>query len=564
MKVLLLACAAFQHSGDGRVWGFAPKNMEILRTVSKSLSIDQTSRRSPLYAWQSQSPADNLLKMVEELSDDQFSPEVISKMQELEQTLISFLEERQAEEGYEPRPPGTPPPLHMLQNPDGTSQKVSLLQAEAALEKLRARLRYEEQVLRQAEEALQQSLQEEEILRRAEEALQKSREAAEKRKMAAIRQTEAAVVSTEQARRQSEAANYAWGQNQYNETNDGWWDQSQYSYNDTGSSDGSSDNYESYYGYDEQWSGRGVDTPRSTMPLDFWSAPDNSYTQPTDETHVPEGVPILYNWNQRDDGSIEGQVRNSDRYQDGASIATSPVELGAEGGSVIETSSGSRYYLENSKTLQMNGYNGSGNTYGWSQASPRTGNAPDGIPTIINWKVSDDGTISGLLYGYEGAEDGDYVETSTIVDGVIESGQVVTTQTGSQYFLSPDESEKAANTIAALEDLNQARRGSTITITKKLAAGRSRGQPRSTFSLMNIFGNRGKEQSRNILGETGPAGIPKLVEWSANDDGTITGVVSGSAKLNDGDMITTSPIVEGSPQQYATITTASGSAYFLA
>ena len=61
--------------------------------------------------------------------------------------------------------------------------------------------------------------------------------------------------------------------------------------------------------------------------------------------------------------------------------------------------------------------------------------------------------MAGLIYGSWNAEDGDYIETSPIKSGTLESGQVVTTQSGSRYFLSPDEKEKAANSLAAFQDL---------------------------------------------------------------------------------------------------------------
>jgi len=55
-----------------------------------------------------------------------------------------------------------------------------------------------------------------------------------------------------------------------------------------------------------------------------------------------------------------------------------------------------------------------------------------------------------------------------------------------------------------------------------------------------------------------------LTRWSVNPDGSITGIVSGSPHLNDGDMVTTSPIVSGLLKQNEKVTTATGSTYYLA
>jgi hypothetical protein len=165
----------------------------------------------------------------------------------------------------------------------------------------------------------------------------------------------------------------------------------------------------------------------------------------------------------------------------------------------------------------------------------------------------------------------------------METGQVVTTQSGSRYFLSPDEVEKAANSFAAFQDLALARQGSTITINKELANQRPRSvretasfaksrvegesepadQPRPTFSLFGLFGAASPAKDMNMGGNTGPGGVPMLTQWSTNADGTITGRVSGSPSMGEGAMVTTSPVVAGIAKQYEKVTTVTGSTYYL-
>jgi hypothetical protein len=191
------------------------------------------------------------------------------------------------------------------------------------------------------------------------------------------------------------------------------------------------------------------------------------------------------------------------------------------------------------------------------------------------------GGVAGLIYGSRNAENGDYIETSPIAGGAVESGQVVTTISGSRYFLSPDEEDRAANAVSAFQDLVQARQGSTITITKNFASRSGSGtnestkvdisadrtretKPRPTFSLFDLFGKGDQNRNRQTSGMTGPGGLPMLSNWYANPDGTITGIVSGSPHLNDGDMVTTSPIVSGIVKQYEKVITETGSTYYLA
>ena len=58
------------------------------------------------------------------------------------------------------------------------------------------------------------------------------------------------------------------------------------------------------------------------------------------------GVPRLSNWIQNDDGSISGDVSGSRVFSDGTFITTSPLREEALNGAVVQTTSGSQYYLD--------------------------------------------------------------------------------------------------------------------------------------------------------------------------------------------------------------------------
>ena len=183
------------------------------------------------------------------------------------------------------------------------------------------------------------------------------------------------------------------------------------------------------------------------------------------------------------------------------------------------------------------------------------------------------GGISGQIYGSPNAEDGDFIETSPIKDGPIENGYVVETVTGSRYFLSPGEGVKATNLFDAFKDM-ALKRGGTITIPKDSNEKKvgdalnilSSGKPRSTFSLFDLwqgFGEDNKTKSPASNGLKAPNGVPMLSGWNTNKDGSITGIIYGSRTLDDGALITTSPIVEGQLKRNEIVKTASGSRYFL-
>lgn len=62
--------------------------------------------------------------------------------------------------------------------------------------------------------------------------------------------------------------------------------------------------------------------------------------------------------------------------------------------------------------------------------------APRGVPTLTRWRKNGDGSITGLISGSNIFSDGDRVTTSPISKGKIEKFEVVTTGSGSRYFLA--------------------------------------------------------------------------------------------------------------------------------
>ena len=68
--------------------------------------------------------------------------------------------------------------------------------------------------------------------------------------------------------------------------------------------------------------------------------------------------------------------------------------------------------------------------------APKTKMAPNGVPTMNRWKINSDGSISGIITGSINFKEGELVTTSMITKGRIDQGEVVTTGSGSRYFLA--------------------------------------------------------------------------------------------------------------------------------
>jgi len=71
-----------------------------------------------------------------------------------------------------------------------------------------------------------------------------------------------------------------------------------------------------------------------------------------------------------------------------------------------------------------------------SKRVPKPVVAPKGVPTLNNWEPNRDGTITGIISGSDNFEGGERVTTSAIAKGKIMANQVVTTGSGSKYFLA--------------------------------------------------------------------------------------------------------------------------------
>jgi hypothetical protein len=203
-------------------------------------------------------------------------------------------------------------------------------------------------------------------------------------------------------------------------------------------------------------------------------------------------------------------------------------------------------------------------------SSPALKKAPRGVPTIVKWRKRRDGGISGLIYSSANFDDGDRVETSKITGGLVENGNVVTTESGSRYFLGEEIPSK--DSVEPLKQLLNAIPGATITLTRKAKENVSldtqpKPRPLSTFSLFGAGSGAPRELlDRNVASpsnQKAPRGVPTIKRWKTNRDGSVSGYIYGSTSFQDGEKVTTSVIAAGSLTPGEIVRTGSGSRYFL-
>merc|ERR1712238_648167 len=98
----------------------------------------------------------------------------------------------------------------------------------------------------------------------------------------------------------------------------------------------------------------GIGKVESTVESDQVSGVVARKTSPRKVNKAPRGVPTISSWKQMRDGAIEGVISGSPNFNDGETLTTSPITSDAVGGCVVQTSSGSRYYLKENGESKKN------------------------------------------------------------------------------------------------------------------------------------------------------------------------------------------------------------------
>ena len=146
------------------------------------------------------------------------------------------------------------------------------------------------------------------------------------------------------------------------------------------------------------------------------------------------------------------------------------------------------------------------------------------IPQLAKWTQTPDGRITGWISETGGRyKMGTKITTSRIKGKVVKPGITVTTISGSQYRLG-----LSAAAASSSFDSSTDRRSKS----QRRASNQRPLQPISPMG--DLFG-------RLFTGED----VPSLVEWTQNEDGTLTGFVNNKDGFDDGTQITTSPVKKG-------------------
>eukprot|EP00536_Pseudo-nitzschia_multiseries_P001777 jgi/Psemu1/300973/fgenesh1_kg.23_\ len=156
------------------------------------------------------------------------------------------------------------------------------------------------------------------------------------------------------------------------------------------------------------------------------------------------------------------------------------------------------------------------------------------VPQLAKWTRTPDDRITGWIGDSAGGQYkmGTKITTSPMKGKIAKPGITITTVTGSQYRLGMTAPRDSIDSILANRESVPKRNG--------------RISPMESF-----FGRLFSKEN-----------IPSIVEWTQNEDGTITGFVNNKEGFEDGTQITTSPVEQGA-RKGMVIQTRGGSEYKL-
>ena len=278
-------------------------------------------------------------------------------------------------------------------------------------------------------------------------------------------------------------------------------------------------------------------SPRGvTVSLFGFGAPQSESstvsTKASTTTAPPRGVPVISRWKQERDGSITGVITGSAALNDGDRITTSPIKGTAIGGTVVTTSSGSRYYL-----------------VGSNSATPK---APDEAKAAANARAE---AAAAAAAAKKVAAD------KAAKEAAVKSEALVRQKEATEKAKREKEAEAKRATLTMKQEREDKAKRASPTLT---VAGSSRSP---TISLFGLGGNNEAEPTSTPARSQGkslaPKGVPTIAGWKLNRDGSISGRISGSPNFRDGEQVTTSPIAQGRVESGSTVKTGSGSRYFL-
>lgn len=251
--------------------------------------------------------------------------------------------------------------------------------------------------------------------------------------------------------------------------------------------------------------------------------------RPKKIAQAPRGVPTISNWNQNRDGSIAGNVFGSTSFDAGESVTTSAITSDAIGGTVVETESGSRYYLEDDDSAQSRIQEAKEEA-----ALAKEQEADEKRAAAEDRRIEAEEKRAAEAEAREFAAEEKRAQAEEKKREAEERKAAV----AEAKELAAEE-KKAAAEAKRIEA--EEKRASQSTV-KQAEQSVSRAKPGQTIKLFNFGQSAAPVSSAPKKLANAPRGVPVISNWKQDRDGGIGGNVFGSPSFDEGEFVSTSPI----------------------
>jgi len=343
--------------------------------------------------------------------------------------------------------------------------------------------------------------------------------------------------------------------------------------------------------------------PKALRPSKLSSSTSTSLYYVKSDRKVPE----ISNWKVLATGSIIGIVEKHSAIEDGDVITTSILvdPNSCSEGKIVTTTTGSKYKLktrlidndndddniddnggrdgifDENEALQQQVEFNEKNGYNNNRKKQKQASISASYPQITNWEISSNGEVLGTVQNHPTYEDGDMLTTSSIKQDIASctEGTIVSTKSGSKYkLLKPKNQPQSSITIEKNDATDDASSinpspGSFFENFLKQESKRLQDSVSTLLPTINIKNEAPKSSATKEMSYNGKskssrstsnAILPEISNWKVLPTGAIVGIVNNHPIIDDGDIITTSPLLEpDNSQANMIVTTKTGSQYKL-
>ena len=284
-------------------------------------------------------------------------------------------------------------------------------------------------------------------------------------------------------------------------------------------------------------------------------APSPAPKTKTKSIKAPRGVPVITGWSYGKDGAISGSISGSDNFDEGEFITTSRITTAAAPNTVVTTGSGSRYFLQGEESKGgINLFSGLFNSERGAESDEAS--EQSGQSKLEAAARKQQQQQQQQQQAAEKREQQERQKRNKLEAAARKQQQDQERELARQEADERKQQQKQ-------EQIARAAAAKQKQLEKKKAEEERKRQLKIAREASANKQQRGKQQKQEKVLDSPPRGVPSIFKFKKQPDNSISGLIFGSPAYDDGERITTSPIVRGDIADGSLVVSGSGSKYFL-